>query len=47
MGGGWRFAFCMAYLLCPFDLVPDFIPIVGYIDDIAVIARLIGIVIGQ
>ena len=36
----------MAYLLCPFDLVPDFIPLVGYVDDMAVIAKLIGIVIG-
>jgi uncharacterized membrane protein YkvA (DUF1232 family) len=23
----------LAYLLCPIDLVPDFLPIVGYADD--------------
>ncbi len=26
------------YLLCPFDLIPDSIPVVGYIDDFAMIA---------
>ena len=41
----WRFWFCLAYLMCPIDLIPDFIPIVGYLDDIAVIAKLLGVVI--
>jgi uncharacterized membrane protein YkvA (DUF1232 family) len=31
----------LAYLLFPFDLVPDFVPVVGYLDDaIAVAAAL-------
>lgn len=29
-------AFAFLYLLNPFDLIPDFIPGVGYIDDMAV-----------
>jgi uncharacterized membrane protein YkvA (DUF1232 family) len=35
----------MAYLLSPIDLIPDLIPIVGYLDDIAVIANLLGVII--
>jgi uncharacterized membrane protein YkvA (DUF1232 family) len=29
-------AFGFLYILNPFDIVPDFIPIIGYIDDLAV-----------
>lgn len=28
----------IAYLAMPFDLVPDFIPVVGYADDVVVVA---------
>lgn len=30
-------AFAMLYILNPFDIVPDFIPGLGYIDDFAVL----------
>ena len=30
-----------AYLLVPLDLVPDFIPIVGWIDDLIIISLLV------
>jgi uncharacterized membrane protein YkvA (DUF1232 family) len=28
----------MAYLLSPIDLVPDFLPVIGYADDVVVVA---------
>lgn len=28
----------LAYLICPIDVIPDFIPVIGLVDDAAVIA---------
>jgi uncharacterized membrane protein YkvA (DUF1232 family) len=28
----------LAYLALPFDLVPDFIPVIGYADDVVIVA---------
>lgn len=33
-----RLALLVAYLALPFDLVPDFVPVLGYADDVVVIA---------
>lgn len=35
-------AVALLYVLNPFDLVPDFIPGVGYIDDLAVLSISMG-----
>jgi len=41
----WRtaaaFLFALAYLFDPFDIVPDYLPFIGYIDDAAVFGLLV------
>jgi uncharacterized membrane protein YkvA (DUF1232 family) len=37
-GVRWRLSAIVVYLLLPIDLVPDFIPVVGYADDAVVVA---------
>jgi len=36
-----RIGFLLAYLAMPFDLVPDFIPVLGYADDVIVVALVL------
>lgn len=42
---GWKArllaALCVAYALSPVDLIPDFIPVVGYLDDLVVLPLLV------
>lgn len=33
-----RLLLMLAYLALPFDLIPDFVPIAGYLDDVIVVA---------
>ena len=35
---GW---FAVAYALSPIDLIPDFIPVLGYLDDVLLLPALI------
>lgn len=37
-GVRWRLGFLLGYLVFPVDLVPDFIPVIGYADDVVVAA---------
>ena len=37
----WIIAGTLAYVLSPFDISPDFIPIIGQIDDIAIVTLLV------
>lgn len=38
-------AFVVAYALSPIDLIPDFIPVLGYVDDILLLPGLIWLAI--
>lgn len=37
----WLILGTLAYLLSPIDIAPDFIPVIGQIDDIAILALLV------
>jgi uncharacterized membrane protein YkvA (DUF1232 family) len=37
-GVRWRLSALVVYLVLPIDLVPDFIPVIGYADDAVVVA---------
>ena len=36
-----RVALLVAYLVVPFDLVPDIVPVIGYADDAVVVALVL------
>lgn len=37
----WKLALLIAYLLLPFDLIPDFLPVIGQADDVIVLALVL------
>jgi uncharacterized membrane protein YkvA (DUF1232 family) len=42
-----RLALLLAYLLSPIDLVPDFVPVIGYADDVIIVALVLRTVIAR
>lgn len=40
-GVRWRLWLLLGYLLLPVDLVPDFLPVIGYADDVVVLALVL------
>lgn len=42
-----RLALLLAYLLSPIDLVPDFLPVIGYADDVVIVALVLRSVVAR
>jgi uncharacterized membrane protein YkvA (DUF1232 family) len=43
----WRLGLLVAYLALPFDVVPDFIPVAGYADDVLLVAWVLRSVVRE
>ncbi|WP_144672083.1 YkvA family protein [Arthrobacter sp. U41] len=42
-----RLALLLVYLLSPIDIVPDFVPVLGYADDVIIVALVLRSVIAR
>ena len=41
----WTLGGAMAYALSPIDLIPDFIPVLGYLDDLIILPIMVWLAI--
>ncbi len=40
----WILRFIFAYILTPIDLIPDFIPVIGFLDELVILPILLLVV---
>lgn len=43
----WLAAAAVAYALSPIDLIPDFIPVIGHLDDLLIVPALAWLALRQ
>ena len=41
----WMVTFVLMYILSPVDLIPDFIPVIGYLDELLLVPVAVWLVI--
>lgn len=43
----WLLSLALGYLALPFDLIPDFVPVLGVVDDLFIVPGLIYLALKQ
>ena len=46
-GAKWLAAGAVAYAVSPIDLIPDFIPVIGHLDDLIIVPALAWLALKQ